>query len=453
MLKAIVLGVLLALIGAVEANGAQLSVSWVDNSGGLGLFSVERRAASTTLFTEIADVPVGVTSYVDATVTSGTTYCYRVRAYTASAFSPYSNEACGSPGTALTISKTGTGTGTVVSTPAGIDCGAVCSATYPAGTVVTLVATAATGSTFSGWSGGGCAGTSPCTIAGNVSTTVTASFTKLTTVPTVPATLSLSYNGNLRDRVGQGTTARMADGSADGTLTAQLQASGGRTITRLKLQTTTGGSWDTVASTTDWLLGVATSVDGPLINNATTMAVNFAVSDGGSFVVFASESKSTKFAPGTTLTLTATFSDGTTATATARIEGLTVTYNGKLRDRVGRGNTARTADGAADGTLTMRLYASGGRTVTSLTLESTSGGTWDTNATTGYWVLGAATTLDGALVNSTTTMAVSFTVADGGSFVAFASDSSIAKFGRGVSLTLTAGFSNGNFSTVVVQIP
>jgi uncharacterized protein (DUF2141 family) len=53
----------------------------------------------------------------------------------------------------LTVSKAGSGTGTVTSSPAGIDCGADCSETYTEGTVVTLTPTADVGSTFSGWSG------------------------------------------------------------------------------------------------------------------------------------------------------------------------------------------------------------------------------------------------------------------------------------------------------------
>jgi uncharacterized protein (DUF2345 family) len=40
----------------------------------------------------------------------------------------------------LTINKTGTGTGTVSSAPAGIACGSSCQATFAAGTAVTLTA-------------------------------------------------------------------------------------------------------------------------------------------------------------------------------------------------------------------------------------------------------------------------------------------------------------------------
>ena len=43
------------------------------------------------------------------------------------------------PGTfALTVSTTGTGSGTVTSNPAGINCGSDCSESYASGTVVTL---------------------------------------------------------------------------------------------------------------------------------------------------------------------------------------------------------------------------------------------------------------------------------------------------------------------------
>ena len=53
----------------------------------------------------------------------------------------------------LTVTKTGAGSGTVTSGPAGISCGATCSAAWAGGTVVTLTAAAASGSWFAGWTG------------------------------------------------------------------------------------------------------------------------------------------------------------------------------------------------------------------------------------------------------------------------------------------------------------
>jgi hypothetical protein len=77
----------------------------------------------------------------------------------------------------LTVNKDGTGTGTVTSDPAGIDCGATCANDFDANTVVTLTATADTGSTFSGWTGAGCSGTGNCPVTMSAVETVTATFT------------------------------------------------------------------------------------------------------------------------------------------------------------------------------------------------------------------------------------------------------------------------------------
>ena len=75
------------------------------------------------------------------------------------------------------VFKAGTGSGTVISSPAGINCGGSCAASFPRGTVVTLTAIPAAGSTFTGWSGGGCTGTGSCTVTVDVATTVAANFT------------------------------------------------------------------------------------------------------------------------------------------------------------------------------------------------------------------------------------------------------------------------------------
>jgi uncharacterized repeat protein (TIGR02543 family) len=84
-------------------------------------------------------------------------------------------------GFALTVGKAGTGSGTVTSSPSGIDCGADCTETYASGSSVTLTAAAASGSSFVGWSGA-CTGTSSCVVSMTAARAVTASF-DLTTPP------------------------------------------------------------------------------------------------------------------------------------------------------------------------------------------------------------------------------------------------------------------------------
>jgi hypothetical protein len=76
----------------------------------------------------------------------------------------------------LSVSKAGTGSGTVTSSPAGINCGATCSASFTANTSVTLTAAPASGSTFAGWTNG-CTGTaSTCVVSMTASKAVTATF-------------------------------------------------------------------------------------------------------------------------------------------------------------------------------------------------------------------------------------------------------------------------------------
>ncbi len=136
-----------------------------------------------------------MTSYVDGTVTGGTTYCYRVRAYNSAGDSAYSNEACAAPVSAtlytVTVSKAGTGSGTVASSPSGITCGSDCTENYASGTSIGLSATPASGSTFTGWSGA-CTGTGGCALVMDANKSLTATFA--TSTPT-SYTLTLSKSG------------------------------------------------------------------------------------------------------------------------------------------------------------------------------------------------------------------------------------------------------------------
>lgn len=74
----------------------------------------------------------------------------------------------------LTVNKLGDGNGIVTSSVAGIDCGTVCSASFNAGTTVTLTATTR-GGIFIGWSGA-CSGTEDCTVTMDAAKSVTATF-------------------------------------------------------------------------------------------------------------------------------------------------------------------------------------------------------------------------------------------------------------------------------------
>jgi hypothetical protein len=78
----------------------------------------------------------------------------------------------------LSVSKAGNGSGTVTSSPSGINCGSTCTRAFPPGTVVTLTASAAS-STFTGWSGA-CTGTGTCQVTLSEDRSVTATFTSHT---------------------------------------------------------------------------------------------------------------------------------------------------------------------------------------------------------------------------------------------------------------------------------
>lgn len=92
-----------------------------------------------------------------------------------------------------TLNVSVSGSGTVSSAPAGIQCGSDCSETFASATSVKLTATPAAGQQFNGW-GGACSGTaSTCTVNVTAVTSVSAAFG---VVPVLQNTLSVSVSGN-----------------------------------------------------------------------------------------------------------------------------------------------------------------------------------------------------------------------------------------------------------------
>jgi hypothetical protein len=77
----------------------------------------------------------------------------------------------------VSVTRDGTGGGTVTSNPAGIVCGETCAADFALGGSVTLTAAASVGSTFTGWTGCDTANGNECTVSVNGARAVTATFT------------------------------------------------------------------------------------------------------------------------------------------------------------------------------------------------------------------------------------------------------------------------------------
>ncbi|MFN0213279.1 MAG: InlB B-repeat-containing protein [Saprospiraceae bacterium] len=85
----------------------------------------------------------------------------------------------------LKVMKTGLGSGTVSSSPAGINCGGTCDGTFTTGDLVTLTAVADLGSTFVGWEGDASGATNPITVTMSADRSVRAVFDLTTPIPTL----------------------------------------------------------------------------------------------------------------------------------------------------------------------------------------------------------------------------------------------------------------------------
>ena len=81
---------------AQPVSPTPVDLSWADVAGEEG-FKVERKLASSSTWSQIGTTGANVVSYVDTNsgLTAGTSYNYRVRAYTTAGNSGYSNTVTG----------------------------------------------------------------------------------------------------------------------------------------------------------------------------------------------------------------------------------------------------------------------------------------------------------------------------------------------------------------------
>jgi transcriptional regulator CtsR len=77
---------------ATPVSGKQITLSWTDNTAYESGYYIERKLG-TGSYAQIASVNKNVITYADTKVTSSTSYTYRVRAFSGSLYSDYSNEA------------------------------------------------------------------------------------------------------------------------------------------------------------------------------------------------------------------------------------------------------------------------------------------------------------------------------------------------------------------------
>jgi hypothetical protein len=133
----------------------------------------------------------------------------------------------------LSVTKSGSGNGTVLSSPAGINCGSTCSTPYATGTVITLTQTATAGSIFGGWTGA-CSGTGSCSVTMDAAKSVSAAFYSNTPTP------SVSYGSPVDFSVGSfPKSVAVGDLNGDGKMDMAVANNGGNTISIL-LGTETG---------------------------------------------------------------------------------------------------------------------------------------------------------------------------------------------------------------------
>jgi len=133
-----------------------------------------------------------------------------------------------------TLTVVRNGSGLVTSSPAGIDCGTTCTASYEVDTMVTLTATPLDGFNFSAWSGCDSVSGTTCTLAMTAARWITAAFSQ--------PTLTVSKAGTGRGDVTSNVPGLVC-GPADDTCTASYSTGTALTLTAAPVAGSTFDNW------------------------------------------------------------------------------------------------------------------------------------------------------------------------------------------------------------------
>jgi len=263
----------------------------------------------------------------------------------------------------LSVTLSGSGSGTVTSAPAGIDCGRTCRAAFKSGTAITLTAAPAAGSTFAGWSGA-CSGTASCHVTVSANASITATFSKAVT----SATLTVTRAGT-----GSGTVTSNPSGINCGTSCSSGFASGTVvTLTAVAAAGSTFAGWSgacTGTASCRVTLSANTSITATFSKAVASDTLTVTRAGTGSGTVTSNPSGincgtscSAGFASGTVVTLTAAAAAGSTFTgwsgACAGMSSCALTLSANA-------SVTATFTKLTSGSITVTLTGTGAGTITS----------------------------------------------------------------------------------------
>ncbi len=178
----------------------------------------------------------------------------------------------------LTVARSGTGSGSVSSNPAGLTCpmSGSCTGTFNHGQAVVLSATPGSDSDFTSWSSSSCPGTGSCTLTITGNTSLTASFT----LKQQPLTVTVNGTGSGTVTSSPGTINCMAGGSASACSATYTHG----TMVTLTAAATSGGG-NTFAAWGGACAGVMTSTCSVSMTQARTVSATFNVGSNNLTVV------------------------------------------------------------------------------------------------------------------------------------------------------------------------